>query len=134
MDHILSYPVEPVEELPDGELLETMLAKETSYSAGASFSVAQVLGPYVGVQAGVEFRMGGTKYVATFEEGETKIKTRQEVLSTGIAFTANGAPRFPMGLLVEYRFRGLFEQTEDLEVADLNTSRHRIGFGLQVQL
>ena len=130
IESLLNDPTQTVDDILDGDLLELMISREKAITGGGSVAAAQAMGRYFGIQIGAEARAGGATYVSTFETGEVKTETTREVLGTGIALTGNADPHFPLGLLIEYRFRKNFEQTDDLNVSDLNSSRHRIGMGL----
>ena len=74
-------------------------------------------------------RFGGARYTSSYRDGTVVAEAEREILGAGVALTGAVAPYAPLGILLEYRFRKTIQTLEELEVADLNISQHRIGMG-----
>lgn len=117
------------EDIVDEGLDEVILSGEKSHVFGGSLALAKAFGRHLGAQLGIEGLFGGASYRTAYMDGEIATATEREVIGLGTTFTGDLFPIAPLGLAVEYRYRRLFEQVTEGEVANINTSRHFFGAG-----
>ncbi len=107
-----------------------IVSTENSLGFSGAITAAQAINSHFGLQASVDGGMLWPSYEIEYGANETGTDSTRFIVGTGIAATADVMPYFPLGILVEYRFRSRFEETKWFETEDFGSANHIIGGGL----
>lgn len=125
VDAFIADPVDTVEELGDGELVNYLVSSQSNIWGGGSLNFAQAFNRMFSVQGSFEVS-GGAQTFKSFDGSDVQTSVTALQLGAGLTGTLDGWPWFPVAAQVEYRWDELLAMTDDADAIDT----HRLGGGL----